>query len=184
MEIIKLPLAKIKRYAKNAKKHTEEQIQHIVNSIEKFGFNDPIAVWGDDNICIEGHGRLLALERKGVKDVDCIRLDHLSDEERRAYTLAHNQTTLETLFDYEMLNTELLDLKEFPAFDMTEFGFIDQHELFKEKNKEVKLHELTGDFTFKLKYDEADYTALLERLQEIDSAPERFFFDCVMDADV
>lgn len=119
MEIIKLKIEDITLYERNAKKHTKEQIDHIVNSIKKFGFNDPVGVWGEKNICIEGHGRILALKQMGEIEVDAIRLDHLTDEERRAYTLAHNQTTLETSFDSELLNLELGDIN----LDMSDFGF-------------------------------------------------------------
>jgi len=93
MEIIKIPIEDIKPYKNNAKIHTDDEIQHKINSIKKFGFNDPIGVWSDDNIIVEGHGRYLALKKMGITEVECIRLDHLTDEERRAYALEHNQAT-------------------------------------------------------------------------------------------
>ena len=120
VEVITLPISSIKPYDKNAKTHTEAQIQHIVNSIEEFGFCDPIGVWGDENICVEGHGRLLALEKMGKDSVDCIRLDHLTDEQRRAYTLTHNLTTMETPFDFGLLASELDGIFD---IDMNAFGF-------------------------------------------------------------
>ncbi|MCL2310880.1 MAG: site-specific DNA-methyltransferase [Firmicutes bacterium] len=120
MEIIKLPINSIKKYENNAKIHTEEQIQHIINSIKQFGFNDPIGVSTDQNICVEGHGRLEALKQLGYKDVECIRLDHLTDEERRAYALVHNQSTMETHFDDDLLKIELDNIFD---LDMSDFGF-------------------------------------------------------------
>ena len=120
MEIIKLRLDQLKPYEKNAKRHTDEQIQHIINSIEQFGMNDPIGIWGEKNVIVEGHGRYFALKKMGVKEVDCIRLDHLSDEERKAYTLVHNQATLETPFDDDLLKIELDGIFD---IDMSEFGF-------------------------------------------------------------
>lgn len=122
MEIIKLRLDQLKPYEKNAKRHTDEQIQHIINSIEQFGMNDPIGIWGEKNVIVEGHGRYFALKKMGVKEVDCIRLDHLSDEERKAYTLVHNQATLETPFDDDLLKIELDGIFD---IDMSEFGFAD-----------------------------------------------------------
>ena len=122
MEIIKLRLDQLKPYEKNAKRHTDEQIQHIINSIERFGMNDPIGIWGEKNVIVEGHGRYFALKKMGVKEVDCIRLDHLSDEERKAYTLVHNQATLETPFDDDLLKIELDGIFD---IDMSEFGFAD-----------------------------------------------------------
>ena len=120
MEIIKLRLDQLKPYEKNAKRHTDEQIQHIINSIEQFGMNDPIGIWGEKNVIVEGHGRYFALKKMGVKEVDCIRLDHLSDEERKAYTLVHNQATLETPFDDDLLKIELDGIFD---IDMSDFGF-------------------------------------------------------------
>ena len=120
MEIIKLGLDELKPYEKNAKRHTDEQIQHIINSIEQFGMNDPIGIWGEKNVIVEGHGRYFALKKMGVKEVDCIRLDHLSDEDRKAYTLVHNQATLETPFDDDLLKIELDGIFD---IDMSDFGF-------------------------------------------------------------
>jgi len=121
MKIEKLPLSKIKAWETNPKIHTDEQIQVIIDSIKQFGMNDPIAVWGDENIIVEGHGRVLALEKMGVEEVDAIRLDHLSDEERRAYALVHNQATMLTDWDFELLDFELeeieFDLIETPSDD-------------------------------------------------------------------
>lgn len=120
MEIIKLPIDALTVYKKNAKRHTDEQVKHIVNSIKRFGHCDPIGVWGSKNTIVEGVGRYLAHKQLGTEEVECIRLDHLSDEERRAYTLAHNQTTLETSFDFGLLDEELSELLD---FDMADFGF-------------------------------------------------------------
>jgi len=120
MEIEIIKLKELKQYENNAKIHTEKQIEHIINSINKFGFNDPIAVWGKENLIIEGHGRYLALKKMGAKEVEIIRLDHLSEDERKAYTLAHNQLNLETGFDFDILERELAELED---MDMDMFGF-------------------------------------------------------------
>ena len=120
MEIIKLKLNELKPYKKNAKLHPQEQIEQIKKSIEQFGMNDPIAIWGEENIIVEGHGRLEALKQLGINEVDCIRLDHLTDEERKAYTLAHNKTTMNSDFDFDLLNEEL---KNIITINMEDFGF-------------------------------------------------------------
>ena len=107
MEIVKIKLEDLKPYENNAKIHTPEQIEQIKKSIEQFGMNDPIGIWGKDNIIVEGHGRLEALKELGYNEVECIRLDHLTDEERKAYTLAHNKLTMNTEFDFDILEEEL-----------------------------------------------------------------------------
>ena len=78
-----VPAAQLKPYANNAKIHTDEQIDQICRSIREFGMNDPIAVWKNNEI-IEGHGRLLACQKLGLETVPVIRLDSLTDEQRRS----------------------------------------------------------------------------------------------------
>lgn len=132
MEIVKININNLKPYKNNAKVHTPEQIEQIKKSIQEFGMNDPIAVWGKDNLIVEGHGRLEALKQLGYNQVDCIRLDHLTDEERKAYTLAHNKLTMNTDFDFDILNSELEDIED---IDMSDFGFdLD----FEDEEKEVE----------------------------------------------
>ena len=103
----------------NSKIHTRKQIKNIANSIEQFGFNDPLAVFGENNTILEGNGRLEAAKLLDMKIVPCIRLEHLSDEERRAYLIAHNSLCLETGFDDAVLFAEL---KELQNYDFSDFG--------------------------------------------------------------
>ena len=118
----------LKKYHKNAKKHPKEQVNRIANSIKEFGMCDPIGVWGKDNLIIEGHGRLMALKKLGYTEAPIIRLDHLSEEQRKAYTLAHNKSA-ESEWDFEILSDEL---KSIVDIDMMDFGFdlsLDEEEL-------------------------------------------------------
>lgn len=114
-----VPVADLRPYDNNAKIHTPEQIEQIKRSIEEFGFNDPIAI-DENNMVIEGHGRLLAIKELGWQEVEAIRLYGLNDEQKRAYILAHNQLTLNTGFDLDMLQMELASITN---FDMSDFGF-------------------------------------------------------------
>lgn len=110
-------------YAGNAKRHPDWQVSQIASSIQAFGFNDPVAVWRDVAghwVIVEGHGRLLAARELGMGEVPVIRLDHLDDEGRRAYTLAHNKLTMNTDFDLDVLDSEMGLIE---GFDMSEFGF-------------------------------------------------------------
>lgn len=108
-------------YEKNARKHEDFDVNFIKNSIKEFGMCDPIGVWGKNNIIVEGHGRLMALKELGYTEVPVIRLDHLNDEQRRAYSLAHNRTAEMSVWDDETLMAELNDLDN--SFDFKEFGF-------------------------------------------------------------
>ena len=116
-------------YSKNAKKHPKKQITEIANSIEEFGMNDPIGI-AKNNIIVEGHGRWLACKELGFSTVPCIRLDHLTEEQRKAYTLAHNKVA-ESDWDFDLLDDELNDILN---IDMEQFGFeFKDEELEKEK---------------------------------------------------
>lgn len=114
-----IPINEIQPYEKNAKIHTEEQIEQIKKSIQEFGMNDPIGIWGKENIIIEGHGRLMALKELGYTEAPVIRLDDLNDDQRKAYTLIHNQTTMNTGFNIDILNEELQSID----LDMSFYGF-------------------------------------------------------------
>lgn len=135
----------LKPYVNNAKVHTGEQVGQIKKSIEEFGFNDPIAIWKDNEI-IEGHGRLLAvMEMDDIKEVPVIRLDNLTDEQRKAYILVHNKLTMNTGFDDVLLNLELDDID----IDMEQFGFVnideEIEEIAKEEEGEEKFTEVLGE---------------------------------------
>lgn len=113
-----VPIDTIKEYENNAKIHTDDQIEQIKKSIQEFGFNDPVGVWHGE--CVEGHGRILAARQLGMTEIPIIRLDDLTDEQRRAYMLVHNKLTMNTDFDFELLDSELGGIID---IDMSEFGF-------------------------------------------------------------
>lgn len=120
MQIEKVKIADLLEYKNNAKEHPQWQIEQIVESIEKFGFNDPIAI-DENNTIIEGHGRLYALQEMGADEVECIRLSHLGENEKKAYILAHNKLTMNTEFDADLLAQELGEIE---GIDMSSFGFL------------------------------------------------------------
>ena len=118
LEIEYVNIKSIKPYKRNAKKHPKKQIEQIKSSIQQFGMDDPIAVW--NNEIVEGHGRLIACNELGINEVPIIRLDHLTDEQRKAYTLVHNKLTMNSDFDLDILNEELENIID---IDMSEFDF-------------------------------------------------------------
>lgn len=123
LTVEEVPTESLIPYARNAKIHTNEQIDQICESIGEFGFNDPVAVWDgtDGPEIIEGHGRVMAAKKLGLDVVPVVRLDHLSDEQRRAYGIVHNKLTMNTGWDFAKLDAELEELAG--EFDMGDFGF-------------------------------------------------------------
>lgn len=119
MKIEKINISEITEYENNAKLHPREQIEQIKKSILEFGNNDPIAV-DEHNVIIEGHGRFVALKELGYDEVEIIRLSHLTDEQKRAYILAHNKLTMNSGFDMDILELELEDITN---INMEDFGF-------------------------------------------------------------
>lgn len=123
LTIEELYIGDLTPYERNAKLHPEEQVEQIKRSIQEFGMNDPIGVWGKKNLIVEGHGRYLACKQLGIEYVPVIRLDHMTDEQRKEYTLVHNKTTMNSDFDYDILFDELKELKEADNFDFNFYGF-------------------------------------------------------------
>lgn len=118
LEIEYVSIDTIKEYINNAKLHPQEQIEQIKISIQEFGMNDPIGVWHDE--IVEGHGRYKACKELGISELPIIRLDDLSDEQRKAYCLAHNKLTMNSDFDLDVLSAELDSITD---IDMSDFGF-------------------------------------------------------------
>ena len=113
-----VPIDSIRPYAGNAKDHPKSQIEQIKQSMKEFGNIDPIGVWRGE--VVEGHGRLEAAKQLGYTEIPIIRLDELTDEQRRAYGLIHNQLTMNSGFDADALAAELASITD---IDMAEYGF-------------------------------------------------------------
>lgn len=129
LKIVYLPVDSLTPYEKNARKHTPHDIEAIKESIKQSGgFNDPIGIWGGNNLIVEGHGRLMAAKELGMSKVPCIRLDHMTEEERRKYAILHNRTAELSSWEEEILAMEISDL-DFGDFD---FGFELQNDSKKE----------------------------------------------------
>ena len=122
LEIRDLPVDELVPYAGNAKEHPDWQVERICRSIQDFGFADPVGIWhgGDGRpVIVEGHGRVLAAKRLGMEAVPTVCLDHMTDEERRAYAIAHNSTNMDTGFNEDALARELALISD---VDMAAFG--------------------------------------------------------------
>lgn len=127
VEVQMLPLASLKPYDGNAKKHTNEQVDAVEASIREFGFRNPVLAWHNDDgepEIVAGHARCIAAKNLGMQEVPVIFVDDLSDAQRRALTLVDNQTTMMTGWDLDQLSYELDTLMG--EFDMSDFGFDSQ----------------------------------------------------------
>lgn len=119
-----VPLDSLKAYDGNAKKHDNENIDAIANSISEFGFRSPILAWhNEDGVpeIVAGHGRAAAAKKLRMEKVPVIFVDDLTDAQRRMLTLADNQTTLMTGWDDQTLQEELDALSD--MFDVADLGF-------------------------------------------------------------
>ena len=124
IKVEQVPLSSLKAYDGNAKRHDNRNVEAIAKSIEEFGFRNPIIAWhNEDGVpeIVAGHGRAAAAKMLRIETVPVVFVDDLSDAQRRMLTLADNQTTMMTGFDFDQLNEELDALSD--LFDVTSFGF-------------------------------------------------------------
>jgi hypothetical protein len=108
------PLDRLRPYERNARVHSDEQLQQIAASIREFGFTAPILVDSTDGI-LAGHGRLSAAKLLGLAEVPVVVLDHLSEAQRRQYVLADNKLAENAGWDLELLALELEAVEIDPA---------------------------------------------------------------------
>ncbi len=124
-----MPVSRLKPYRANARTHSRKQIQQIADSIERFGFTNPILIDDDDGI-IAGHGRVEAAKLLGLSGVPALRLSNLSPTEKRAYVLADNKLAEKAGWEWEILAIELqglIDLNfevELTGFETAEIDLI------------------------------------------------------------
>lgn len=113
--------AELVPYAKNARKHSAEQVAQLAGVIREFGFVVPVVIDGDKGLKA-GHGRVLAAQLLGMPEVPAVQLTHLSEKQWRAFVLADNQIALNAKWDDDLLRVELADLR-LEAFDLSLLGF-------------------------------------------------------------
>jgi DNA modification methylase len=121
MQVEQIGIETLIPYANNARTHSEAQVAQIAASIREFGFNNPVLIDEQSSI-IAGHGRVLAARKLELDSVPCIRLNHLSETQRRAYIIADNKIAMNAGWDEELLALELTELTEFGVnMDLTGF---------------------------------------------------------------
>ena len=129
MQVVDVPVCKLRPHPNNARTHSRKQIQQLAKSIKRFGFCNPILI-DDGNQVLAGHGRLEAAKVLGLDVVPTCRLSHLSEADKRAYLLADNRLAEKAGWDKELLAIELKELIELNidteviGFDMDEVNLI------------------------------------------------------------
>lgn len=121
LKVVLIPVSELRAYPGNARTHSEEQAREIAESINAFGWTNPILV-DEDGMILAGHGRLAAAERLALTQVPVIRLEGMTEEEKRAYILADNKIALNATWDLQVLRVELSEL-DAASFDLDLTGF-------------------------------------------------------------
>ena len=137
-------IKRLKPYERNARTHSPEQIQKIAESINEFGFVNPVLI-DEKYTIIAGHGRVLAAEKLGVLEVPCVFVEDLTDVQKSAYIIADNRLAEDAGWDFEILSQELESLKNFDfnialtgfSLDDIEFNF-DKPQVKEEEIPEIK----------------------------------------------
>ena len=110
MNIIKMKVEELIPYVNNPR-NNENAVDKVASSIAEFGFKNPIFV-DKNNVVVNGHTRLLASKKLGLKEVPCIVIDDLTDTQIKAFRIADNKTSEYATWDNELLKIELDMLKD------------------------------------------------------------------------
>ena len=124
MELTEIPIEQLIPYARNARTHSDDQVAQIAASIKEFGFTNPVLVDGVGGI-IAGHGRVLAARKLDLLSVPVIKLDYLTENQKRAYIIADNKLALNAGWDDAMLKLEIESLDS-DGYDLDLLGFSDE----------------------------------------------------------
>ena len=111
-------------YEKNAREHSVEQVAQIAASIVEFGFLNPILVDSNDGI-VAGHGRLSAAKELALDVVPVVVLDHLTENQKKAYVLVDNKLAENATWNEDLLAEEIIKLN-LQDFDLNILGWSDE----------------------------------------------------------
>ena len=130
LQVTRQPIEQLRLDPKNPRSHTRKQIRQIARSIETFGFTVPVLTDADRKV-IAGHGRVMACKELGWSEVPTIELGHLSPTQAKAYMIADNKLTDNSVWNDRLLAEQLQELSlqeldfslETIGFDMGEIDF-------------------------------------------------------------
>lgn len=156
IEIVSKALSELIPYEKNPRKISDEAVNAVAESIQEFGFKNPILI-DKDNVIIAGHTRRLASLKLGLERVPCVVVDDLTPQQIKALRLADNKTNELADWDIGELDLELADLLD---MDMGRFGFDTEEFEDEEETSSIGLNEkwqividCDSEFDMKEKYN-------------------------------
>lgn len=181
-QIQRLPIDALIPYANNARVHSDKQILQIASSIKEFGFTNPVLIDKDNGI-IAGHGRVEAARKLGHKEVPVIRLEHLSEAQKKAYILADNKIAMNSTWDDQLLALELQTIGDlginldFTGFDESEINELTQKEIAEDplQNDESMYSNKVGSPVYQPEgpkpaihdlYDKEKYLSLIQSIEK------------------
>lgn len=144
LEIKYVKLNDIKPYNKNPRLN-EEAIPYVMKSIQEFGFRNPV-ILDKNNIIVCGHTRVESAKRLEIKEIPCLYVDDLNEEQIKAFRLADNKVSEKANWNFELLDEELNDILN---INMEDFGFLENNEDvlddFIEDKPEIEFSEVIGE---------------------------------------
>lgn len=148
-------------YERNTKKHDKTQINNVAESIKQYGFVQPIVI-DKDNVVVIGHCRLLAAKQLKMKEVPCVCVEDLTEEQVKALRIVDNKSN-ESEWDLDILPDELAEL-DLSAFDF-DFGVnLDEDDTETKEREEITLNESVSVVIECSDDEEAE--AIFEKLSE------------------
>lgn len=166
MQIEQIALSTITPYAKNNRTHPADQIERIAASIKHFGFNQPVVI-DENNVCLVGHGRLLAAQKLGLDKIPTLKKTELSEKQKRAYRILDNKLQNDSTWEFENLESEL-KLLEAEGFELEPWGLESLRDLFPSETHALSNDELQNlEKSYKIEIDcvsEGDQQIVYERL--------------------
>ncbi len=114
------PIERLIDYARNPRKN-DHAVDRMAAAIVEFGFRIPVVARSTGEV-VDGHLRLKAARKLGLKTVPVVLSDELSDVQIKAFRLIANRSVSWAQWDEELLSLELAELSE-AGYDLGLTGF-------------------------------------------------------------
>jgi len=170
-----IDINKLSENPRNSKIHPDEQIAKLMKSITEFGFNIPILI-DKKNMIIAGHARFLAAKALHIDSIPAIRIENLTEDQIRAYTIADNKLTELGEWDYTKLSEELEYLNsvdidamamgfDYEDFEMLNDSFQNNDDILSEGSREKSTSKNKKSIVFS--YNIEDYTNMMKKFKTV-----------------